>query len=680
MKQRLDLFLNFMFRIFLAYGAGFLLFGIYRYLYFHHIINTQDGVLTNGMIWKAYTTGLRFDSVALAYGMLIPVIAALAGVFIRNESYFPKVYRFTFRFLTTLFSLFVFILIVDYYYYEYFQSHINILIFGFFQDDTGAVMHSVWSDYPLVRVILGLMATIFLFRFGFKRLFRFSSKQRGFSAVAAGALSLISLSLFFFGMRASFGTFPVQIDDANISDNLKLNLIPVNGVFALKEAISVAAIQNKLKEFDSEIKAIHYTEPSKAVKDYFGNDTKSDQEWNDSFFGFTDSNAYAAANPPNVVFFLMESLSNNNLFLHSPQINVLGKLEKHFHEDIVFRKFLPCQNGTINSLEGIMVNTPITSLAQSKYSTTAYSSSVALPFREHGYATTFITGGKLNWRNINTFIPHQGFDRVEGDANIKAANPKTRECEWGVYDEFLFSHVMDILKTSAGKPQLIFSLTTTNHTPFHLPDDYKPYPVVLSDSVKKILKVDEDLAQKNLTNLQYSNDCLGKFLDELDASPLGKNTIVIATGDHNNLMLFDFRENQGYYKLSVPMILHAPKEYLANSTIDTSRWGSHKDIFPTLFHLALSKARYFKSGNNLLQKTARHSDFFALDLMSYIAIDDYGAVHFDSNPKSYNWKDPYVFNNLSTPEFRQILLMKKARSYFASFYHYIRIESESKKK
>ena len=46
-------------------------------------------------------------------------------------------------------------------------------------------------------------------------------------------------------------------------------------VFALKEAISVAAIQNKLKEFDSEIKAIHYTEP-KAVKDYFGNDTK---EW-----------------------------------------------------------------------------------------------------------------------------------------------------------------------------------------------------------------------------------------------------------------------------------------------------------------------------------------------------------------------------------------------------------------
>ena len=40
---------------------------------------------------------------------------------------------------------------------------------------------------------------------------------------------------------------------------------------------------------------------------------KSDKEWNDSFFGFTDSNAYAA-NPPNVVFFLMESLSNNNLF------------------------------------------------------------------------------------------------------------------------------------------------------------------------------------------------------------------------------------------------------------------------------------------------------------------------------------------------------------------------------
>ena len=320
-----------------------------------------------------------------------------------------------------------------------FQAHINILIFGFFQDDTGAVMQSVWSDYPLVRVLLGLLGTVLLFRFIFKKLFHLPKKTANYSLPLALVICIFSLGLFLSAMRASFGTFPVQIDDANISDNAKVNLIPVNGVFALKEALSVASIQNKLKEFDSEIKAIRYTDPVKSVTDYFGAEITDDSGFEESFFSVTDSNTFAKENPPNVIFFLMESMSNNNLFLHSPQLNVLGALEPHF-------------------------------LAQSKYCTIQYPSSVAIPFKENRYSTTFITGGKLNWRNINTFIPYQGFDVVEGDANIKTAIPSTQECEWGVYDEFLFEHVFNKLKQAAGKPQMIFSLTTTNHTPFHLPE------------------------------------------------------------------------------------------------------------------------------------------------------------------------------------------------------------------
>ena len=678
MIRRLSLFLHFLSRIFLVYGLGFILFFLARYFYYQHVISEQDGIISSGMISKAYLTGLRFDSVVLGYALVLPVVLALIGLFIRKENYYAGTYRFTAKFLSVLFPLFSFILIVDYYYYEYFQSHINIFLLGFFQDDTGAVMQSVWSDYPLIRVLLGLALIILAFRFLFKRIFRFPAKPKEFQIVPSLALILVLLALFFSGMRASFGTFPVQIDDANISDNAKLNLIPVNGVFALKEALSVATIQNKLKEFDEEIEAIMYTDPVKSYRDYFGEQT--DTTYMNRFFSVTDTNSFVEQHPPNVVFFLMESLSNNNLFLHSPQLNVFGKLEKHFHEDIVFRKFLPCQNGTINSLEGIMVNTPITSLAQSKYCTIPYSSSVARPFKENGYTTTFVTGGKLNWRNINTFIPHQGFDIVEGDANIKTENPKTKECEWGVYDEYLFEHVFNKLKSAAGKPQMIFALTTTNHTPFHLPETYSPYPVQLTDSIRKILKVDEEMARKNLTNLQYSNDCLGRFLDELKASPFAENTIVIATGDHNNLMLFDFRESQGYYKLSVPMILYAPKSYLNKSQIDTSRWGSHKDIFPTLYNLALSHTKYFNGGTDLLQKTAVKSKFFAVDLMSYLAIDDYGAVRFSSKPQYYQWSNPYNFSKTQSPDPRQLLLMVKARSYFSSFYHYIRRESESEKK
>jgi hypothetical protein len=87
----------------------------------------------------------------------------------------------------------------------------------------------------------------------------------------------------------------------------------------------------------------------------------------------------------------MESMSNNNLYLQSKEINVMGALEKYFKEGIVFRNFLPAQNGTINTLEALMVNTPITSIAQSRYGSDTFPSSSAKPFLEKGYATTFIS-------------------------------------------------------------------------------------------------------------------------------------------------------------------------------------------------------------------------------------------------------------------------------------------------
>jgi phosphoglycerol transferase MdoB-like AlkP superfamily enzyme len=364
----------------------------------------------------------------------------------------------------------------------------------------------------------------------------------------------------------------------------------------------------------------------------------------------------------------MESMSNNNLFLQSPTLNVTGALEKYLKEGIVFRKFLPAQNGTINTLEALMINTPVTSLAQSEYGADTFPSASAKPFYDHGYATTFISGGKINWRNLNTFVPRQYFSVIEGDADIRAANPSAQECEWGVYDEYLFDHVFNKLK--GNRPQFVFALSTTNHTPFHLPSHYKPFPVTLNDSVRSLLQVEEQRAINNLTNFQYSNDCLGRFIDRLKKSPYGENTIVFATGDHNNLMLFNFTPEQTYYKLSVPIVMYVPQRYLAHAVVDTSRWGSHKDIFPTLYHLSLSDARYFDAGNDLLSATAPHRTFYAMDVMSYIAMDDEGAVRFDSHPENFSWSDHYLLTPSADSSMNP--LMKKSRAYFATFYHFIR--------
>ena len=92
-------------------------------------------------------------------------------------------------------------------------------------------------------------------------------------------------------------------------------------------------------------------------------------------------------------------MSNNNLFYHSTTLNLYGALEKHLTTDYFLKETFTLERGTINSLEGIMVNTPVTSLAQSEHNSVSYNSSVALPFPVMpDMKQLFITGGKFGWK------------------------------------------------------------------------------------------------------------------------------------------------------------------------------------------------------------------------------------------------------------------------------------------
>jgi phosphoglycerol transferase MdoB-like AlkP superfamily enzyme len=667
--QRLLLNLRFLFRVYLL---ALLVFFIYRFAYLFRILSGEMSGLT-GDILKAFITGLRFDTATICYGMTLPVL--LSFICLAGE----KAKRITFRvqriYLVILFVVFVMVLTVDYYYYTYFQSHINVQIFGFMEDDTAAVIKSLWTDYPLLTVLTGLVVSAILFN----RLIKLIGKKLSASIQVLSAkrsilFSFLMLLLFVAGLRSSFGTFPVQMDDASISENAKVNLLPINGVFALKDAIVYHNNEFNLDHVMQYVSGLGYNDKQAAMKDYFGEENI--KTGIDPMYRYTDTNYVVRQSPPNIVFFLLESWSNNNMYLQSKEINLLGSLEKYWNSDILFRHFLSGHNGTINSIEGMMINTPVTPVAQSEYSDVTFETSCAKPFYEKGYTTTFISGGKINWRNINNFIPKQYFQYVEGNADIASSIPGTKECEWGAYDEYLFDDVFKKLGEAKSNPQFIFALSTTNHTPFHIPDHYKPYPIKLSQEITGKLKVSEDIVVKNLTNLQYTNDCLGKFLEQLDASPYAENTIVIATGDHNNLMLFDFDEAHAFYRYSVPMMMHVPVKYLYKSAVDTTLWGSHKDIFPTIYNLSLDSVAYFDNGNNLLEKNPDRKNFFAINIMGDAAINDDGFIRFGRHQFFSRRGD--LFQPVEEDAAGAALesLMKKSRAYYSMLAFQLKEEIE----
>jgi phosphoglycerol transferase MdoB-like AlkP superfamily enzyme len=191
--------------------------------------------------------------------------------------------------------------------------------------------------------------------------------------------------------------------------------------------------------------------------------------------------------------------------------------------------------------------------------------------------------------------------------------------------------------------------------------------------------VSPEIAYKNLLAYQYSNNCLGQFIENIKNSPLGNNTIIVATGDHTNHMLFRFTDKNLLKDYSVPLILFIPERYRPNHKVNTNKFGSHKDIFPTIFNLALSDATFFNTGSNLLSEDYLNN--FGIYNNS-IAFNDCGCVDFQRTPAFYKWESDSV--KILTPVDSSVdshldNLLLKARSYLASMNYFIMSELKNTK-
>lgn len=106
-----------------------------------------------------------------------------------------------------------------------------------------------------------------------------------------------------------------------------------------------------------------------------------------------------------------------------------------------------------------------------------------------------------------------------------------------------------------------------------------PTPGVL-DNQKKCVRA-------YLASINFADDQVGRVLDSLDASPHGRNTIIVLVSDHGWMFgqKTHWRKNALWYDIThVPFIVVAPGKSLPGST--TMELASLVDVFPTLADLA----------------------------------------------------------------------------------------------
>ena len=615
-------------------------------------------------VLKAFWLGFRFDLKVIG-SCLAPLLLLEPVFFLLPTSWRVVGVRLAKGYIVLFLLLLLALSIGNYFYFGFYHSPFDPIVFGLFEDDTAAIIKSIWEDYPVLYGFLGLL----VFTAGISWWLRYKPDplvDGRFVALHFIGTFLLMLLL----ARGSLGIFPLRAMDLAVSDNTFINHSVPNGAYALRQAWRDRQHTAIGDDPDIGLKKYGFRHPQDAAQ-ILGLNATDKTDLAKSFYQRTPVRPQLQAHPPNVVIALMESDGRHLLSYHQASNNLLGRFEKYVQEGTLLMHGLAAQNGTHPSLEAMLFNTAITPLTRGQYGFQLLPSSAILPFKQAGYRTIFVSSGPKSWRRLGRVLPRQGFDEVYGQADIIKAIPETQSSVWGAYDDYTFQFASQLM-ADAEQPVALFILPVTNHTPHTLPDNYRPYPLDLS--VFKGHRPKEDAeALRILMTYQYANDALGGFMDRLRESGLYEQTLVAVTGDHNTRNFFKYSgETELDYKFGVPIFFHIPESYLFSESVDLNRYVSHRDIFPTLYHHALSGAEYLSPGGvDVLDPDSQHlgaMNEFRRVVYSGGAMSLIGKDHF------LRWDEDGQLTLEKNPDKAMLAIREKNRAWAALMEWFIRYQ------
>ena len=566
-------------------------------------------------LFYAFWLGVRLDASILSYILSLPVLL-LFFVWLLNLKFLQKYLYGFFRLYFLLFLTFLSALTFsDLVYFSYFAEHTTLMIFGVIDDDTNALVNTAFANYNIPLALLFLSAYfVFLYFIIMKTIKKRDTLFFEFSVLKQALVFLGIIVVVALLGRGSVGLFPLAKDIPDVSADPSINKLPQTAGYAMLNSYEQYA-KSKSGNYDliktsgykgkiNKAFEIHTQKGNINTKDLISNITYK-----------TAKNELLEKKTPHVVVVMVESFGMPLLDYQSESFNILGRLKQHFKQDTLFTNFISSSNGTVVSLEPLLLNITArpnsTSFAQSSYLNTSFKQASAKVYKDAGYETSFVYGGDLSWRNVGSFVSRQGFENVDGKAKIASSlgiDAEQNSHDWGLFDEFSYKYVEQKL-LSATKPQFIFILTTNNHPPYTVPSDYKSNSLEVSQDLKEHISGNLDLAKERFKDYAYAVDMAGAFMDTLKNSTLSENTVVAITADNNTvegIMRYD-----EYYTQTkrIPFYIHMPSYLKPKEPIDTSVASSHKDIFPTLYNLTLSQKEYIAIGTNLFDKNKLHCGF-----------------------------------------------------------------------
>jgi phosphoglycerol transferase MdoB-like AlkP superfamily enzyme len=335
----------------------------------------------------------------------------------------------------------------------------------------------------------------------------------------------------------------------------------------------------------------------------------------DSLYTTSDSTAHLfAAAKPNIVLFVLESFTSNVIEPLGGVEGLTPNLNQLCREGILFDNFYASGDRTDKGIVSVLSGYP----AQPQSSIIKYPSKTQkLPslnqlMRQHGYGTSFIYGGDIDFANFRSYLTLSGFEHVTTASDFPAELNKSK---WGVHDHIVFERASQECDT-AQAPFFKVVLSLSSHEPFDVPMT----PFIKGTDEKSLF----------LNACHYTDKSIGEFINRAKQQPWWTNTVLIFVADHGHRLPENHSiEKKERFKIPLLMVGGAIQK---DTVIHT--YGSQTDLANTVLGQIGKTSSEFKFSRNLLTPSPKSfAAYFFKDGFGFVSPTAY--VVYDNDGKQF---------------------------------------------
>ncbi|MCX7954579.1 MAG: LTA synthase family protein [Bacteroidales bacterium] len=497
--------------------------------------------LNTHILIKAFLKGLQFDGVIIGYVNFLPILA----VFLINYLQKNIILNIIFVYYSISYTIIYLLLFADIPYFNFFYSHITNAIFHWI-DTPFMMIKQILSESYFVSFLVVFIIFTFLYILLIKKIIFNVKINIRLSTIKNLIFFIIFLGLNFLISRGRISA-PLKEGDACISSSSYINQLALNGAFTF------------FKSFYYNINFYDIDYAFNSVKKILN--VKSPGRHIERWICFKDT-----CKKYNIVLIIMEGMTLYNTSFKNN--NLTYELDTIAKNGITFTNIWSSGKHTSSGIYSVLYSyptiwsrRPTNSFEKTKY--------CGLPgtLKQLGYYNVFMTTQSLSFDNLQEFLPQNHFDTIIGIEHYKKEEIISM---YGVPDHVMFDYGLKFINNyinNHNKPLFLCFLTTSNHTPYVVPENIE-FVAKNNNISKKII--------------EYSSWAIGKFIKQCYNYEWFKNTLFVLISDHG----FMVKPDSAFVPLclhNIPLIFYNP--FILKTTFISNNLGMQTDVYPMIMNI-----------------------------------------------------------------------------------------------